>query len=84
MAESRTVVVVLNGSNYITWKIGSSGSQAAGSRRLCGRFRMLDQKNVSFCESCTSNPFPSDSGERTKELLELVHSDVLVLRARLL
>ena len=44
MAESRTVVVVLNGSNYITWKIGSSGSQAAGSRRLCGRFRMLDQR----------------------------------------
>ena len=39
-------------------------------------------KNVSFCESCTEgkhhrNPFPSASGERAKELLELTDLGLL-------
>ena len=62
-----------------TW--GAQSLRQLAVEGLVEGFDYGGSKNVSFSESCTEgkhhrNPFPSASGERAKELLELVHSDV--------
>ena len=61
--------------------LGAQGLRQLAVEGLVEGFDYGGSKNVSFCESCTEgkhhrNPFPSASGERAKELLELVYSDV--------
>ena len=67
---------------------GSSGLRQLAVEGLVEGFDYDGSKKVSFCEPCTEgkhhrSPFISESRERVREPLELVHSDVWLMLSRL-
>ena len=61
--------------------LGARNLERIAKEQLVGRFDYETKKESSFCEPCVDGkqstlPFPKTGGERSDELLSIVHSDV--------